>query len=126
MQPIKKRTILLIDEDPDILKLMGCVFATEDLELVTAPSPEAGLTLLEKASVDCVLIDIHFAHAPECFGFLQAARALPCTADVPILATSAMHEQEVVTRVLALGARKFIAKPFYPGEILKEVRTLFS
>lgn len=116
-------TLLLIDRDPDILSLMELVFRRQDYRLLTTPSPEEGLRLLGERRVDCVLIDIHFAHTPECFGFLCALARLGENGRIPVLATSAMTSQELVEHVLDLGVRKFIPKPFYPGEILDEVRS---
>jgi len=116
-------TVLLIDGDPDILKLMEYVFSDEDMDLLTCRTPEQGLAVLTGRTVNCVLLDVHFARTPECLGFLRALRSLPATSGVPVLVTSTMTGPEVVSQVLGLGARKFIPKPFYPGEILREVRS---
>lgn len=120
----RQPTVLLIDDDPDILKLMEYVFEDEDLGLLTCRTPEEGLRLLQGHPVGCLLLDIHFSHTPECFGLLDALRALPGGRSLPVLVTSAMQEGEVARRVLALGARKFIPKPFYPDEILQEIRAV--
>jgi CheY-like chemotaxis protein len=122
MEYQNRPTVLLIDDDPDILKLMEYVLEGEDLRLLTCRTPEEGLRILEGQPVGCLLLDIHFAHTPECFGLLDALRALPGGPALPVLVTSAMQEAEVAGRVLALGARKFIPKPFYPGQILQEIR----
>ncbi|MBI5014914.1 MAG: response regulator [Deltaproteobacteria bacterium] len=122
MELQSRPTVLLIDFDPDILKLMEYVFEGEDLELITCRTPEEGLRILSARRVGCLLLDVHFAHTPECFGLLDALRALPDGPNLPVLVTSAMQEVEISRRVLALGARKFIPKPFYPGEILDEIR----
>lgn len=126
MQTSCRPTVLLIDDDPDILKLMEYSFADEGFDLVTCRSPEEGLRQVIDRRVDCVLLDIHYAHTPECFGFLNAMRTLSGQAEVPVIATSAMTGPEVVRRVLGLGARKFIPKPFYPGQVLQEIRSLVS
>ena len=126
MQPSCRPRVLLVDDDPDILKLMEYSFADEEFDLVTCRSPEEGLRQVIDRGVDCVLLDIHYAHAPECFGFLTAMRSLSGQAGVPVLVTSAMTGPEVVRQALGLGARKFIPKPFFPGEILQEIRSLVS
>jgi DNA-binding response OmpR family regulator len=125
METARCPTVLLIDDDPDILKLMEYVFADEDYRLVTCRTPDEGFQVLSNGDVDCVLLDIHFARTPECLGLLGAVRALPGCDRLPVFATSTMHEPEVATRVLDLGARKFIPKPFYPAEILQELHALF-
>jgi DNA-binding response OmpR family regulator len=115
---------LLIDADPDVLRLMAYVFVREEAELVTCQTPEQGLALLMSRHVNCVLLDVDFAHTPQCLGFLGPLRSRPATAAIPVLVTSAMSSPEVVREVLGLGARKFIPKPFLPAEILREVRSV--
>lgn len=122
MDPRPLPTVLLIDDDPDIRELMGYAFAEEEIELLACPTPEEGFRILASRSVNCLLLDIHFAHTPECFGLLDALRVLPNGRELPVLVTSTMREAEVAGRVLALGARKFIPKPFFPGEVVSEVR----
>lgn len=126
MNPSPRPTLLLIDDDPDILKLMEFVFAGEHLELVTRRTPEEGFQVIATRAVDCALVDIHFARTPECFGFLAALRSLPGKPPIPVLATSAMVGHEVMQRTLELGARAFIPKPFYPGEVLQAVRAVLA
>ncbi|MEW6486583.1 MAG: response regulator [Thermodesulfobacteriota bacterium] len=126
MQPASRPTVLLIDEDPDILKLLEYAFADEDLDLICCRTPEAGLGHLAGREVRCILLDMHFARTPECLGFLGALRRLYGQAAPPTLVTSATTGHEIVRQVLDLGARKFIPKPFYPREILEEIRTLVA
>lgn len=123
MRPSSRPIVLLIDDDPDILHLMAYSFADEGFDLITCRTPEEGLRAAVEKGVDCVLLDIHYAHTPECLGFLSAIRSLPGQHRIPVFATSAMTGQEVVRQVLALGARKFIPKPFYPGQVLQEIRS---
>ncbi|GAB4266883.1 MAG: hypothetical protein Kow0092_19970 [Deferrisomatales bacterium] len=124
MPSTTRPAVLLIDDDPDILKLMELVFEDAGMNLVTCRSPEEGLRILAEREISCVVIDIHFAHTPGCLGFLTAKRSLEGKREIPVLATSAMTGQEVVRQVLDLGARKFIPKPFYPREILREIRAV--
>ena len=112
-------TVLFIDDDSDILKLMDYVFSDEPMELIARRTPEEGLRVLAQRPVDCVLLDIHFARAPEGFGFMAALRNVTAAAPVPCLVTSAMDAREVKSRAMALGAHKFIPKPFFPGEVVE-------
>ncbi|MBI5444471.1 MAG: response regulator [Deltaproteobacteria bacterium] len=126
MRESDRPAVLVIDEDRDIRRLMECVLADQEYEPVSCRTPEEGLNVLSQRHIDCVLLDIHFARTPECLGFLCALRALPRCAQVPVLATSVMTEQELARQVMDLGVRKLIPKPFYPREILSEIRAVFS
>ncbi|MDF1553307.1 MAG: response regulator [Deferrisomatales bacterium] len=116
-------TVLFIDDDRDILTLMDYVFSEESMELITRRTPEEGLLVLAERSIDCVFLDIHFARAPEGFGFMAAMGGLAAERRIPCLVTSAMDSREVENRVMALGARKFIPKPFFPAEVVDAIRT---
>ena len=115
--------VLFIDDDRDILKLMDYVFNEEPMELITRRTPEEGLKVLAQCPVDCVFLDIHFARAPEGYGFMAALRSLAGDRSIPCLVTSAMDAREVENRAVALGARKFIPKPFFPAEVVDQIRT---
>ena len=115
--------MLFIDDDRDILTLMDYVFSEESMELITRRTPEEGLLVLAQCSVDCVFLDIHFARAPEGFGFMAALRSLAGDRRIPCLVTSAMDARDVENRAMALGARKFIPKPFFPAEVVAAIRT---
>lgn len=124
MNPRPHPTVLLIDDDPDIRELMSYAFAEEEVDLVTCRTPEEGFRILSSRTVDCLLLDIHFAHTPECFGLLDALRVLPNGRDLPVLVTSTMREAEVESHARLVGARKFIPKPFCLDEVVSEVRAL--
>lgn len=115
-------TLLLIDNDPDILNLLQFALAQEPVDVVTCRTPEEGLAVMAERPVNCVLLDVHIARTPECYGFLTALRGRPGQAPVPVVATSAMISQEVVRHVLDLGARTFIPKPYYPRDLVRELR----
>ena len=119
-------TVLFIDDDRDILKLMNYVFSEEPVELITRRTPEEGLRVLAQRPIDCVFLDIHFTLAPEGFGFITALHNLADDRRIPCLVTSAMDAREVEHRAMALGARKFIPKPFSPTEVMDEIRTALA
>lgn len=119
-------TVLLVDDGPDLLELLECALTQEGFALITCRSPEAGLRRLAGGDVQCVLLNVPFGRTPECLGFLSALRALQGAAAPPILVTSAAAAPEVADQVLDLGASKFIPKPSYPREIVREVRALVA
>ncbi len=120
MDASTRPTLLLIDDDPDILNLLRFTFAEEPLDLVTCRTPEEGLAVLAERAVHCVLLDVSVARTPECYGLLAALRKNPV--QVPVVATSAMTSHVMVRHVLDLGARTFLPKPYYPRDLVREVR----
>ncbi len=122
MDETRTPTVLLIDDDPDILKLMAYVFEDAGLTLVSLRDPEAGFQHLARHPVDCVVLDISVRRVPECLAFLSAAAALPPWRQAPVVATSALVTADVREQVLRSGARRFLPKPFFPGQLLDEIR----
>ncbi|GAB4249551.1 MULTISPECIES: response regulator [Deferrisoma] len=115
-------TVLLIDTDRDILNLLDYAFRSEGFDTVICTEPEDAVGHVARGEVDCAVVDLHHARTPECLGFLNAVRELPRGRSLPVLVTSAGYHAETVRQALRLGARKFIPKPFYPSELLSEVR----
>ena len=56
----------------------------------------------------------------------RALRSLAGDRYIPCLVTSAMDAREVENRAISLGARKFIPKPFFPAEVVDEIRTAIA
>ncbi len=115
-------TVLLIDSDPDVLKLMEYAFKNEGLAVIPCREVDRALVHVRSGEVDCVVMDFHHARTPECVRFLKELRAVSRNGGPPVLVTSATLPTETARQVLELGARKFIPKPFYPSEVLREVR----
>ncbi len=69
------------------------------------------------APPDLVLLDIHL---PDATGIVicERLRAIPAYSDLPIVLISANAQEETRVRGLTAGADDFIAKPFYPRELL--------
>ena len=115
-------TVLFIDSDPDVLKLMEYAFRNEGLHVIACREIDTALVHVRRGEVDCVVVDFHHARTPECVQFLKKLRATVRNEGPPVLVTSATLPTETARQVLELGARKFIPKPFYPSEVLREVR----
>ncbi len=115
-------TVLLIDSDPDVLKLMEYAFRNEGLAVIPCREVGRALNHVRSGHVDCVVVDFHHARTAECLRFLKELRATGTNGRLPVLVTSATLPMETVGQVLELGARKYIPKPFYPSEVLREVQ----
>ncbi len=122
----ERPTVLLIDTDPDILNLLDYVFRSEGFGTICCTDPGEAVRHVLQGGVDCAVVDLHHAHTPESLGFLSAVRSSPLAKGIPVLVTSATLHAETVKQALKLGARRFIPKPFYPSEILSEVRAAVS
>jgi diguanylate cyclase (GGDEF)-like protein len=113
--------ILLVDDDPVVIQVLGKALA-ELGRLRFAIHGEQALNLCRQTVPDLVLLD---AEMPGMSGFevLQAMKADPSLAEVPVIFVTSHSQQAMEERGLALGAVDFIPKPIRPAIVAARVRT---
>ena len=117
-QPDGRRTILVIDDDQRMRRLLRLNLEKEDYRVVTAEDGPAGLEMAELDPPDLILLDVMM---PEMDGFtvLQRLREF---SEVPVVMLTAKGEEQDKVRGLDLGADDYLTKPFGPAELLARVR----
>ncbi len=105
----RMRRVLVVDDDPEILEVASAILREYEYVVETAVNGAEALERVKHARFDAVVLDLTM---PVMDGatFLTACRATPAFKRLPIVVASAMHDAE--TRVMALGADAFLAKPF--------------
>ena len=113
-------SVLVVDDDPVILRLLQVNFELEGIGVVTAPDGEEGLKLAQSDPPDLVISDIMM---PKVNGLelLAALRSSPDTAAMPVILLSAKAQVADVQRGLELGADDYVTKPFDPLELIDRV-----
>ncbi|HUQ38949.1 MAG TPA: response regulator [Acidimicrobiales bacterium] len=120
-----KATVLVVDDDPVIQKLLQVNFEMEDYLVLVAGDGEEGLGMARAERPDIVLLDIMM---PKMNG-LEVASALkgdPGTADIPIILLSAKAQGTDLQAGQDTGADEYITKPFDPLELLERVKALLD
>jgi DNA-binding response OmpR family regulator len=105
--------ILSIDDEPLITKLIGYQLAIHDIQVVTANAAREGIELVRSEAPDLVLLDMMM---PD-MGGLDVFREIRAFSSVPILAFSALSDQQQIERALKAGFNGYIEKPC-PGDDL--------
>lgn len=113
-------TVLVVDDEPDIVDLMRDFLEADGYEVLTAFDAESARTLLGEHQVDCVLLDVMM---PGQSGF-DLLRDLREQHDVPVLFLSAKQEDRDKIRGLALGADDYIVKSATPTEVVARVKAV--
>ena len=113
-------SVLVVDDDPVILRLLQVNFELEGIGVVLAVDGEEGLKLAQSDPPDLVISDIMM---PKVNGLelLAALRSSPDTAALPVILLSAKAQVADVQRGLELGADDYITKPFDPLELIDRV-----
>jgi DNA-binding response OmpR family regulator len=117
--------VLLVDDDPVILKLLQVNFEMEGFHVSTANDGVEGLEKARAERPDIVLLDIMM---PKMDG-LEVTKALkgdPETKDIPIILLSAKAQASDIEVGKAMGADDYLTKPFDPLELLDRVNELLE
>lgn len=111
--------ILLVEDDPDIVRSLSDYLQSEGYEVTSAAGERAAREALRRSTPALLLVDLSLADG-DGFGVCRAAgeRKLPA-----IFLTANDAEMSVV-RGLDLGAEDYITKPFRPRELLSRIRSV--
>lgn len=119
---MEARTILIVEDDPDINALLTKIMEREGYGVIRAFSGTEALLQLERSAVDLVLLDMMLPgmDGPTLIASLRHERGL----DVPIVVVSAKAGLSDKVDMLALGADDYIVKPFQPEEVAARVQAV--
>jgi len=110
--------ILVIDDDPQIRRVMKVILSGERYEVVEARSGEAALEKFREFLPDLVLLDLNMPG----MGGLDTCRSIRETSDVPIIIVTVRREESEKVELLDAGADDYITKPFGKDELLARIR----
>jgi DNA-binding response OmpR family regulator len=118
--PSRKPSILVVDDDPRILKLMKCDLQLEGYRVTIATGGRMALQLIENEEPDLIILDIMM---PEMDG-LQVCERVRQFSQVPIIMLTAKAQSEDVIHGLEIGAEDYVAKPFSVDVLLARVKAV--
>ncbi|MFQ5718994.1 MAG: response regulator [Acidobacteriota bacterium] len=118
-----KKSVLVIEDEPDILQVMEYNLAREGFAVSTAPDGERGLARARADRPDLILLDLMLP-VIEGTEVCRLLRASPQTASIPIIMVTAKGEESDVVLGLGLGADDYVCKPFRPRELIARVRAV--
>src|SRR5437773_9078930 len=113
--------ILVVDDEPQIRRVMRVILAGENYEIMEARSGEAALLRFREFLPDLVLLDLNMPG----MGGLETCRSIRDSSDVPIIIVTVRHEESEKVELLDAGADDYITKPFGKQEVLARIRAAF-
>jgi len=111
--------VLVVDDEPAILRFLQPALAANDYEVVTAGTVADATKRIASEAPDAVVLDLGL---PDGDG-KDVIRTVRQWSDVPIVVLSARDRESEKIEALDLGADDFINKPFGVGELLARLRT---
>ena len=112
--------VLVVDDDPAILKLVRLELAEQEFRVITAESGEQALLLEEQQRPDLVVLDVGL---PDLSG-LEVMRRLRLRSVVPVILLTGQSADADKVRGLRQGADDYVTKPFNPEELGARVRAV--
>ena len=121
---LKNASILVIDDDTDVLTAVKLLLKPEAAEVVTEKNPENIRSILSRKSYDCILLDMNFTASihtgNEGLYWLKKIKELrPESAMIMITAYGGI---DLAVRSLKEGAADFIVKPWHNEKLMEAIR----
>jgi DNA-binding response OmpR family regulator len=120
-RPIPEATIMIIDDEPENLRLLAGMLKRQNWMIRSFPSGPAALASAEAELPDLVLLDIRMPGMDGfevCAGFKKNEQLR----GIPVIFLSAVEDGEAKVRAFQMGGADYIAKPFHHDEVLARIR----
>ncbi len=116
------KKILLVDDDPDLWKMLGTFLRESGYQVLTASSAIEGLRVLFNERPNLILLDIMM---PGMDGWEMAARVRELS-DVPMIIVSAKDSEVDKLRGFNLGIDDYVTKPFSLMELAARIEAVLN
>ena len=119
----KTDTILIVDDDPEIRRLLVDYLARNGFTAFPARDGREMWQALERHAVDLIVLDLML---PDTDGLTlcRDLRAKTATANLPVLMLTARGEETDRIVGIEMGADDYLVKPFNPRELLARIKTI--
>lgn len=110
-------TVLIVDDEHDMRKLIEMMLNNSDIETFTASNGTEAYDVIVRENIDLVLLDVMMPHE-DGFVVCQSIRAM---SNVPIIFLTARDANEDKVKGLTLGGDDYIVKPFTHDELVARI-----
>ena len=114
------KTVLAVDDDPKILKLLRQYLEEDGYRVFTAETGKAAMDILKAQLISVVLLDLVL---PDTDG-LAVMRQIQATTDIPVIVISGKGDATDKVVGLELGADDYISKPFHLREVVARIKSV--
>lgn len=120
------RHILIVDDEPNILRILSFKLRREGFTTFEAESAEIAESLLKEHEIDLVLLDVALATPTNGFDLAAKLRRNSRTKHLPIIMLTARGFASDVLRGREVGAAGYITKPFAAEDVVRRVQALLE
>lgn len=116
---MSKQEILIIDDEPQIRKLLQISLESNDYRVIQASTGIEGIHLAAQRSPDLIILDLGLPDKPG----HEVLKDLREWFDKSIIILSVINKEQDIIQALDNGATDYLSKPFRTGELLARVRS---
>ncbi|MDP8233369.1 MAG: response regulator [Candidatus Saelkia tenebricola] len=120
-----QKKILIVDDEPDVARMLGIRLKSQGYEIVTALDGIQGVTSAHREKPDLIILDVKMP-GQDGYTVLENLKISMDTCLIPIMFISALPPQELAEKVVELGAAGFITKPYDAEDVISKVRNLIG
>ena len=113
-------TILVVDDEPNIVEVVSAYLKREHFNVVTASDGEMALQKVTEAAPDLIVLDVML---PRLDG-LEVCRRVRAMGNTPIIMLTARGEETDKLVGLGIGADDYLTKPFSPRELVARIKAV--
>ena len=118
-------TVLVVEDDPVILRLLEVNFDLEGFTVLLAHDGAEGIQVAKASKPDVIVSDIMMPHTSG-LELVSVLKADPDTKAIPIILLSAKAQTSDLKTGLDAGADDYVTKPFEPLDLVERVNELLS
>ena len=124
---MNKKTILIIDDDIDLVEIIRVTLENENYEVIDAQNGDRGVAMAKERTPDLIFLDVMMSKVDEGFQVAYELRGDAATKDIPILMMTAVVDQtgfdfNPEKDADFLPVDEFLEKPVSPRKLVDMVR----
>jgi DNA-binding response OmpR family regulator len=125
MTDVVKPRILVVEDDPDLRRILKLQLVSKGYEVTEAVNGDEGFQSIQAAVPDCVVLDLMMT-VMDGFGFLKRARSLLKTKDVPVMILTASEDERNKVRGYQYQADAYMSKPYDLEKLTDQLEKLMA
>jgi two-component system KDP operon response regulator KdpE len=118
MQTVESSRVLVVDDEPQITRVLRTVLSSHGYQVRTAAEGESALTNFKEWAPELVITDLYMPHMDG----VELCRRIREVSTVPIIVLSVKGEERTKVEALDSGADDYVTKPFGIDELMARVR----
>jgi DNA-binding response OmpR family regulator len=115
-----KPRILIVEDDPDLRRILSFQLLSEGFAVQTAEDGEQAFRIVQQEMPDCIILDLMMP-VMDGFNFLKRIRTLDRTAEVPVIVLTASQDERHRRKTDQYLANAYINKPYNLQELTDQV-----